>query len=311
MFTYDKHTLDSTGAFLVAELERLDKALNKPLTSITWGRDIDLREDVCMGDEISSFTLSTFAAAGGAGSSGKSFVGKNSTAVPGIALDIGKVPSPLHLWAMELAWSLPELEAAKALGRNIDSQKLEGLYLKYQQDIDEMIYVGDAQVGAVGLINHPEIYRGNSALNWETAGPKQILDEVNDLLAQVWKNSAYAVVPDQLRVSPRKMARLIQPLGEHSGTSLLTYLSEQCLTFAETGKPLEIRSLPRLSGRGAGGVDRTLAYTRDGRFVRFPMVPLRNTPPEYRGLYQIMIFYCKLGHVEFVYPETLGYLDGE
>lgn len=64
MFTFDNRTIDSAGAFLVGELERLDQELHMPLASVTWSRDIDLREDVSIADEVSSFTNSTFAAAG-------------------------------------------------------------------------------------------------------------------------------------------------------------------------------------------------------------------------------------------------------
>jgi len=42
MLTYDKYTIDSTGAFLIGELERLDQTLHEPLYNVTWGRDIDL-----------------------------------------------------------------------------------------------------------------------------------------------------------------------------------------------------------------------------------------------------------------------------
>lgn len=40
------------------------------------------------------------------------------------------------------------------------------------------------------------------------------------------------------------------------------------------------------------------------------MVPLTRTPLEYRGIYQLTTYYGKLGEVEFVYPETVGYADG-
>ena len=65
--THDGRTVDSTGAFLVGELERLDPTLNLPLASVTWSRDIQLREDVSLGDELSSFTLSSIASAGSLG----------------------------------------------------------------------------------------------------------------------------------------------------------------------------------------------------------------------------------------------------
>ena len=66
MLTFDQRTVDSTGVFLVGELERLDQTMHEPLASVTWSRDIDLRSDVSIADETSSFTNSTFAAAGGA-----------------------------------------------------------------------------------------------------------------------------------------------------------------------------------------------------------------------------------------------------
>ncbi|MEG2569034.1 MAG: hypothetical protein RSA84_22790, partial [Acinetobacter sp.] len=83
--TFDARTVDSTGAFLLGELERLDQTMHDPLVSVTWGRDIDLRSDVSIADETSSFTNSSFAAAGGPSPSGKSWVGKNTDAIAGIA----------------------------------------------------------------------------------------------------------------------------------------------------------------------------------------------------------------------------------
>src|SRR3569833_1326821 len=65
--TQDGRTADSTGAFLVGELERLDQTLHDPLVDYQWGRDIDLREDVTIADEVSSFTLSNMASAGSLG----------------------------------------------------------------------------------------------------------------------------------------------------------------------------------------------------------------------------------------------------
>lgn len=311
MYTYDKRTVDGTGAFLVGELERLDKTLNLPLVQVTWNRDIDLREDVTMGDETSSFTVTSFSAPGGVNPTGKNWIGKDSTALAGIQLDTGKFPFPLHLWGMELGWSLPELESAQQLGRPIDTQKYDGMQLKYNMDVDEMVYIGDEDVGAYGLVNNPAIQVGNSTLNWETAAPEQILDDVNALLADTWKRSGYAVVPDQLRLPPQKLSRLTRPVTSAGSESLLTYISEKCLTFVETGRALEIKSLKWLNKRGVGGKDRVLAYTRDKKYVRFPLVPMQKTPLEHRGIYQLVAYFCKLGHMEFVYPETVGYMDGE
>ncbi len=46
------------------------------------------------------------------------------------------------------------------------------------------------------------------------------------------------------------------------------------------------------------------------KYVRFPLVPLQSIPVQYRGIYQIVTYYGKLGAVETVYRETLSYCDG-
>ena len=310
MYTFDKRTVDSAGAFMVGELERLDKTLHAPLTSVTWNRDIDLRSDVTIADEASSFTNSSFGAAGGVNPGGKNWVGKNSTQIAGIALDIDKTAQPLRLWAMELGFSIPELAAAEQLGRPIDAQKYEGLRLKHNMDTDEMVYVGDSLVGATGLCNHAGITPEGVTTTWATATGDQILDDVNGLVEETWKAAGYAVCPTHLLLAPRKFALLSRPITAAGSMSIMEYISTQCISNAINGQPLKIHPVKWLTGRGAGGVDRAVAYTKGEQFVRFPMVPLQRTPVENRSLYQITTYFGRLGELEFVYPETVGYADG-
>jgi hypothetical protein len=163
----------------------------------------------------------------------------------------------------------------------------------------------------VGLCTNPAVHSENSTINWETATPKQILDDVNDLINTAWERSGYAVVPDQLRLSPRKFARLVQPVTDAGSMSLLKYISEQCIANAQNGRPLEIHPLKWLTDRGAAGKDRAVVYSRRPEYVRFPLVPLQKTPIEHRGISQLTVYYGKIGQVEFVYPETVAYQDGD
>ncbi|WP_276520521.1 major capsid family protein [Burkholderia multivorans] len=163
MMTFDARTIDSTGAFLVGELERLDQTLHMPLASVTWSRDIDLREDVSIADEVSSFTNSMFAAAGGPSPAGKSWVGKDANAIQSLGLDIGKTPNPLTLWGMQIGWTIPELESAQKLGRPVDQQKFEGMQLKHNMDVDEQVYIGDTVIGVTGLVNSTAVENVSNA----------------------------------------------------------------------------------------------------------------------------------------------------
>lgn len=317
LMTFDSRTIDSTGAFLIGELERLDPTLHAPLVSVSWSRDIDLREDVSIADESSSFTNSAFAAAGGMNTNGKSWIGKNSTAITGIQLDIAKTPQPLFLWGMEIAYTIPELESAIRLGRPIDAQKLAGLQLKHQMDIDEMVYKGDDILARKGLINHASVTASNVAqgastqLAWTGKTPDEILADVNTLLKNTWAAAGYAVCPDRLLLPPTQFAYIVsQKVSTAGNVSILTYLEDNSISLRVNGRKLEIYPLKWLAGAGAGSTDRMVAYTKDRERVRYPLVPLQRTPLEYRGIYQMTTYFGRLGCLEVVYPETIQYADG-
>lgn len=309
-----RRTIDSAGAFLVGELERLDQTLNMPLVDVTWGRDIDLRSDVSIADELSSFTNSDFAAAGGASPNGKSWIGKDSNAIAGVALDIKKTAQPLNLWGMEVGWTIPELESAQRLGRPVDSQKVDGMELKRQMDIDEMVYIGDPVVGATGLINNTGVDLANATSGlWTNPAttPDAILAEVNAILTRAWKNSGYKMAPRRLGLPPVQFGALVsRKVSDAGNISVLEYVKLNCISMAKNGVPLEIVPVKWLEGAGTAGANRMIAYTKDQKFVRYPLTAVQRTPLEYKSIYQLTTYFCRLGQVEFVYLETAAYTDG-
>ncbi len=309
--TFDQATVDSSGAFLIGELERLDQTLNLPLTSQTWSRDIQLREDVSIADEISSFTNTTFAAAGTPNANGKNWISPLATAIAGINVDIEKKGFPLELWGMELGWTIIELKAAAQVGRPIDTQKYDGMQLKWNMDTDEQVYIGDSAKGAKGLLNLSQVTPTNATKTWATSTADEIRASINQVLSNAWARSAYSKVPEDLLIPPEQYSFIASTIVSSAGNqSLLTYLETNTIAFHQNGKPLNIRPVKWMKGRGVGGTDRMVAYTNDKKFVRFPMVPLQSVPIQYRGLYQLVTYCGKLGAVEPVYPETLNYMDG-
>ena len=320
LMTFDAQTIDSAGVFLVGELERLDQTLHAPLAAVTWSRDISLREDVSIADEFSAYTNSSFGTGQGINGSNKAWIGKDSNAILGVSLDIGKTTLPLNLWALQLGWTIPELESAQKLGRPIDQQKMQALQLKWQMDIDEQVYLGDTALGLSGLLNHSLVTNNTNAQTgtWSTATPAQILGDVNELLNSAWAASGYAVCPTDLRVPPKQFSLLVSTIVSTAGNiSVLEFLKANSLSNSINGRPLNIQPLKWLTGTTAGGVgpgasgkDRMIAYTNDPMRVRFPLVPLQRTPLEYRDLRQLTTYFGRLGAVEAVYPETVAYRDG-
>lgn len=328
--THDGRTVDSTGAFLVGELERLDQTMHEPLAAVTWGRDIDLREDVTIADEVSSFTLSSFASSSSLGTgqgigTGKAWIGKNANEIAGVGIDIGKIANPLTPWALEAKWTILELESAAKLGRPIDQQKFEGLKLKHQMDIDEQVYIGDTTLGQGGLVNNSlvtnvsNVAAGASGFTaWTKKTPDEILADVNAALTSVWAASAWAVVPERLMLPPAQFGYISTAKVSNAGNvSILKYIEENSLLNSSGKGKLDIQPLKWLIGAGVGGTigtlgttDRMVVYTKDKKRVRYPMTMLQRTPIQYDGIYQKSTYFCRLGVMEVVYPETIGYFDG-
>lgn len=323
--TYDQAAYDSAGAFLIGELERLDPMIHEPLVSMTWDRDLDLRTDVQMGDENSSYTVSSFGSVGGAAPAGISWAGKATTTIARVNVDIGKIVNPLTLWAEEVSYTIPELQSSQLTGRPIDAAQLSGLNLKHQMDLDQMVYVGDTAVGATGLVNHTlmvnvaNVPNGAGGLpQWVNKTPDEITADFNELLTSVWASTGYKAPPNKVLVAPNPFGYLTtQKIGDAAQTSVLKYVKENNVFTAQMGTPIDIvpvKWLDKANLNGPGGAaatyDRMLAYTQDPNYVRFPMVPLQATQPQPRGIWLATPYYGRVGRVELVYPETVGARDG-
>jgi hypothetical protein len=326
MFTLDRRTIDSAGSFLIQELERLDPMIHQPLQEFTWSRDIDVRSDVTMGDDFSSFTTSAMAGIGGIDPNAKAWISKNTTNLPTVALDIGKTPSPLFPWGMELGFSVYELAAAMQLNRGIDEEKFSAMNIKHQQDTDIQVYLGDSVMGVNGLWNSAQVTNntqvalnaGATSRKWSAKTPDEILADVNEILMSAYIASGFSICPSKLALPPLAYAYIIsQKVSSAGNISIMEFLKQNSICLAKNGKALEIVDQKWLigtngggQGPGTGGDDRMVAYTQDYRRVRFPMVPMQGLPMQLRGIHQVRPYFCKLGAVEFVYPECVAYRDG-
>lgn len=311
-------TTDSTGVFLLSQLERYDRTLNEPLYNVTWSRDVQLRTDVSLGDELASWNQVNYGTAGGLNPTGKNWISSNTNAIPGPSVDMGKLSNPLYPWGMELGWTVFELAKAERTGVPVDQAKYDAMRVKWDMDVDENVYIGEALFAQYGLWNSPLITATNAVNGasasplWSSKTPQEMLNDVNAVLNAAWTASGYAVMPDQLRLPPTQFLLLNATIVTSAGsTSILKFLQENNASVAINGRPLNIQPSKWLvaAARGAGS-DRMVAYTNEPRFVRFPMVPLSRTPLELRSIYQLTTYYGKLGFVEWRYAETARYLDG-
>jgi hypothetical protein len=203
------------------------------------------------------------------------------------------------------------------LGQPVDAQKFNALNTIYQMTTDEMVYIGDTGVGATGLVNSALVTTGavvngaSASPLWTSKTPDEILNDVNDMITSAWSASGFSVCPDTLLLPPVPFAYLVsQKISSASNVSILTFLQDNSISLSVNGRKLDIQPLKWLTGRGAAGVNRMIAYTNDEDRVRFPLVPIRRETPYYLGIKFNAPYIWAFGEVEFVYPETAVYRDG-
>lgn len=313
-------TFDSTLAYFVNQLDNLDRKLYEPLYSVTWGRDIKLRTGITMANESTSFIRNSIGAVGTQSATGKPWLSPNATAIPGVSINGERVVLPLRLLGQEISYTSVELERSQLLGQPIDTQKFDALNIVYQMSTDEMVYVGDAALGAKGLLNSDLVpLETGITTKWMNASggmntgvtADDILGQVNALIEKAWKETGYAVCPDKLLLPPEHFAFLSsQKVSTAGNVSILQFLEDNSISLRVNGRKLDIQPVKWLSGLGTGNTGRMVVYTNDENRVRFPMVPIRRETPYYLGIKFNAPYIWALGEVEFVYPETVRYADG-
>lgn len=311
MLTFDQYTADTAGSFLLQQLTKYDWTSNDPLVDITWDRDVPRRGDITVVDDFAAYTINLIASGGNLSPGGKSWTGKQSTAITGPSVDIAPIINPVHQWAQFPSWSMRELYQSQFLGRPIDMAKLDTVRLKFEMDSDEQVYIGDTEVGCTGLSNDPRVTVTNAAFTFAAGTPDQVLAVINTALSAAQTAAGYAKTPTKALIPYTRLAQLVSRLISTAGSqSIWRYLRQNTIAYAVNGREFEIEGVKWLETAGVGGITRMIVYTDDKKFVQFPRVELMQLPIQPRGLDQILPVMGALGVVEIRYPETVLYVDG-
>lgn len=303
---------DSTMSFYVNQLEKLDTKLHLPLESQKWNRDITLREGVAMTDEVVSFLRQNYGAIGTQSATGKPWISSNTTAIPTVSIDGTKESSPIRLLSHEISYTGIALEKSRMSGMDLERDSYNALTKLYNQGIDEQVYIGDTHFSVKGLTNSATVTAGSvSGGVWSGKTADAIVADVNAALEASWAATGYNICPNKLILPPAQFALIAGKLVSTAGNiSVLQYIKNNSITLAVNGTPLDIVSSKWLTGRGVSSADRMVVYTNSNEYLRFPLVPIRRETTETRGLFAVATYLWAMGQVEFIYPETVRYVDG-
>ena len=148
--TMDAAGIASGQAFLVSELEKRDPLIRKPLTSVTYPRDIVVKSGGGWVDFVSAQSVG-YGLTGGSGSGPVQAGGANGLPIVQANVDKGLYKAHTFAAALRVMWI--DMQKANFSGRSLDQLLQDGMRMAYDKHMEQNVYTGMAEYGSYGLVN--------------------------------------------------------------------------------------------------------------------------------------------------------------
>jgi len=246
------------------------------------------------------------------------FISGNNDNIPTVDMLRASVDTMIRSAGVGYGYSYFEILAASGMGINLTDKRGVAAREASERFIDDLVFVGNASVGATGLFNDPSVsvasvVNGASASPlWEQKTGDEMVSDLDSLLLNSHTQMGAGSMADTLCL-PYSLAFLANRtrIGDTQITVLQHYRENNAYTMF-TGQPLTIRADRRLETAGAGGTRRIVAYTNDESVVSLQMpMPFRLLDPYQDGALHFKVpGIMRVGTVDFHKPAMAQYGDG-
>lgn len=210
-------------------------------------------------------------------------------------------------------YNLQEIRSAQLAGKPLQQRKAAAAKEAMLRLEDKIAASGDVGHGLLGLINHPNISSttlpadgtGASVL-WSTKTALLILRDLNKLANFIVENTKEVEQPDTIVLPTAKYNTLMStPLGDNAAVTILKQFLDNSVYIKN------VIPWGKLTGAGAGGLDRMIAYKKD------PMKLTLEIPQDFeqldlqpKGLEYLVPCHMRCGGVIIYYPLSVAFADG-
>lgn len=306
-FDDEINSMDDALGFMISQLAYLEPEIYKNLYPDLFFRDLVPIKQIPEGSQMVTYKSFDGVTMG-------KFVGGSAKDLPAISASAEKHDVRIGYGGNIVRYSKEDIRSASYLGIALDTEEMELAIRGCFEHQQKVIFFGDAKRKMNGLLNHPNVTKSNSTVNWNSATPKEILKDINTFLTSIWKDSAQVCMPDTLLLDTERYGLIANTLlTENSDDTILDFLEKKCIATKRNGKPLKIVPLPfldkdSLNAQGAGTKDMMVAYVNNMMFVRayVAIAPRFMEPVKVHHFVEIATEY-KISGTEFVYPQSAGY----
>lgn len=316
----DAAGIASGGAFLVSELEKRDPLIRKPLTSVTYPRDIVIQTGGGWVDYASAMSVA-YGITGGAENSPVAAGGANGVPIVQASLDKGLYKA--HVFAAALRVMFVDMQKANYIGRSLDQLLSDGVRMAYDKHMDENVYRGLTAYGTTGLVNDPDAAETTVAGNgqttvstkWADKTKEQILADINTAIISTWEAAEYdeSALPNHILLPYEQYAYILNTMVTDLATETILDFVLKNNVAAKNGGSLFIGAARWCKGAGTGGTDRMVVYVNHERYLKLDeLVPLSRvmSGPNVANVCYDTAYMANISQVQLLYPQTMTYWDG-
>ncbi len=245
------------------------------------------------------------------------FVGAHGADLPTTAMERMLHGANFGYGGLSLSYALDEMRKAVHLGMNLDSEQAQVAYRGAKEHQQDVVFYGDSALNITGFLNNEHVRTKTSKNATKTASVKDLADDINGAISEIWTQSNQAFLPDTVCMNSALYARLAQEMLPNMAVPMtaLQYLQKNNLfTQLSGGAALQIIPMPHLAAdvmksHGLTAKTTMVVYCKNPRFVTsfMPIAP-RFIAPQAKGLEIITPMEYKFGGTEFRYPLSAMYV---
>lgn len=241
---------------------------------------------------------------------GKRHSGKGRD-IPHVDVQYDDKVTPIVQGAIGYDYTVDELRKSAYLRRPVDSARMRAAMRGFEEHMNDVALLGEAESGLTGLFNSPVVPVTTITGAWSTKTPEEKLADVNNAIFKVWEQSRFTEMPNMVLLPPEQYTDISSnPRSDNSDKTVLQYILENNIA-KHRGVNLMIEPAYDLQDAGVGGTTRMVVYTKDESKVVFHIpLPLRFLAPQLVGLDIEVPGEYKYSGVEFRYPKSAHYFDG-
>lgn len=220
---------------------------------------------------------------------------------------------PVYEAGVGYTYGYAEIQQAMAYGRNLSAEKAVVARKAYERFMQKVTFVGDKTKNLAGLTTSTAVNVLSATKTWATATQAELLTMINQILVTKSADGEFVTIADTLLLPVDAWEALTsRTLENGSGITLLTYIKENNVYKATTGRDLDIRAIGQLSKAGNGGLTRAVAYTRDPSVVNLHIpMPQMFLPVHRTGLMNFAVgSMFRTAGVNIKDPTAVRYMDG-